>query len=198
MKLNYAVTSTVVILLSARSVMAVENRDDPGLPTHAPPVSMPTVPLADILDAVSEKSGSKFLIDRRAQPELVIGRLRPQDVDYPALLVILRNNDLAAVTIGEFTNIVAGGDIRQYALPVLYEDDDRINGEEWVTRVIQLENAAAPSLVPVMRPLLPRAGHLAPIEESNTILIVDRYANVQRIVGMIRRMDVSTPPPPAR
>lgn len=198
MKLRYVVVPAVVMLFSAATVLAAENRDKAESQDHAASVSLPTVALADVLDAVSEKSGRKFLIDRRAQSEVVIGQLRPKDVDYPSLLVILRNNDLAAVTIGEFANIVAGPDIRQYPLPVLYEDDDSIDGEEWVTRVIQLKNAPAETLVPIMRPLLPRAGHLAAHPMSNTILIVDRYANVRRVTGMILGLDAMTPPQPAR
>ena len=109
----------------------------------------------------------------------------------------MRNNDLAAATIGEFVNIVPSGAIRQYPLPVLYADDDTIDDEEWVTRVIQLENLPASTLVPIMRPLLPRQGHMAASAMSNTILIVDRYANVQRVTEMILRLDALTASQPA-
>ncbi len=74
------------------------------------------------------------------------------------------------------------------------EDDDSIDGEEWVTRVIHLKNAPAAHLVPIMRPIMPSAGHLAANPESNTIMMVDRYANVKRITQMILEMDASTPP----
>jgi type II secretory pathway component GspD/PulD (secretin) len=36
---------------------------------------------------------------------------------------------------------------------------------------------------------MPQAGHLAANSESNTILIVDRYKNVQRLVSLITAMD---------
>ncbi|MFQ5983503.1 MAG: secretin N-terminal domain-containing protein [Woeseiaceae bacterium] len=154
---------------------------------------MPTTPLVDFLDSVSKKSGKKFLIDHHVQAEVVVGQLDPKEVTYSSLLVILRNNGLAAVSIGEIVNIVPAGIVRQYPLPVLFEDDNSIDNEEWVTRVIQLENSPAPQLVPIMRPLLPRAGHMAANAMSNSILIVDRYANVKRVTEMIRRMDTLTP-----
>ena len=177
----------LVLMLIASPAVADEHSDK----TEAP--SIPTTPLADILDSVSKKSGKKFLIDARVQPTVVVGQPRSKDVDYSSLLVILHNNDLAAATMGEYVNIVPGAAIRQYPLPVLYEDDEKIDGEEWVTRVIQLDKAEASMLVPIMRPLLPREGHLAANAASNTILIVDRYSNVQRVTEMIRRMDSLTP-----
>jgi general secretion pathway protein D len=153
---------------------------------------MPTTSLADILDAVSKKSGKKFLVGHEVRPEVVTGQLGPKDLDYSSLLLVLRNNDLAAATVDGIVNIVSARIIRQYPLPILFEDDGSIDGEEWVTRVVHLENAFAPELIPIMRPLLPQAGHLAANPASNTILIVDRYDNVKRVTEMIFRMDSLT------
>ena len=101
---------------------------------HAVAVSLLTTPLAGIVDSVCKKSGKQFLIDHRVQPEVVVGQLRSKDVTYSSLLIILRNNDLAAATIGEFVNIVPSGAIRQYPLPVLYEDDDK---SHFLDRVVE-------------------------------------------------------------
>lgn len=177
----------LVFLLIATPISADEGKDQPDV------ASLPTTPLADVLDGVSKNSGKKFLVDARAPRGVVVGQLDPKEVTYSSLLSILRNNDLAAVTIGDFVNIVAGRSIRQYPLPIVNEDDDSIDGEEWVTRVIYLKNAPAATFVPIMRPLLPQAGHLAAYPASNTILIVDRYANVKRVTEMILAMDASTP-----
>ena len=143
---------------------------------------------------ISKKSGKTFLVEARVPPEVVVGQVAVKDVTYPILLTILRNNDIAAAVSGDMVNLVPTRMIRQYPLPVLYEDNDSIADEEWVTRVIQLENAPAPQLVPIMRPLLPSAGHLAANPMSNTIIIVDRYANVRRVTEMILKLDSLTPP----
>ncbi len=187
MNIKCAVGPALAFLLIATPITAAEEQDQSEV------ASLPTIPLADILDAVSKKSGKKFLIDARSPREVVVGQLSPQQVTYSSLLIILRNNELAAVTIGDVVNIVAGGHIRAYPLPIVNEDDDSIDGEEWVTRVIQVKNAPAAHLVPIMRPIMPTAGHLAANQESNTILIVDRYANVKRITELILGMDAATP-----
>jgi general secretion pathway protein D len=191
MNLKRAVGPALAFLLITTPIVAAEEQD------QAHGASMPTTPLADILDAVSKKSGKKFLVGHEVRPDVVISQLRSKDIDYSSLLLVLRNNDLAAATVGDIVNIVSVRIIRQYPLPVLFENDDSIDGEEWVTRVIHLENALAPQLIPIMRPLLPQAGHMAANEPSNTILIVDRYDNVKRVTEMILRMDAATPLQPA-
>ena len=137
MNIVCAMGLALTFLLIATPIIAAEKLDQPNTPKspdHAVAVSMPTTPLADVLDSVSKKSGKQFLIDHRVQPEVVVGQLRSKDVTYSSLLIILRNNDLAAATIGEFVNIVPSGAIRQYPLPVLYEDDDK---SHFLDRVVE-------------------------------------------------------------
>ncbi|MFQ6004363.1 MAG: secretin N-terminal domain-containing protein [Woeseia sp.] len=182
--------------LIASPVVSAGNPDKPESHDHAAKASMPKTPLAEILESVSKKSGKKFLVDHRVRPSVVVGQPRPKDVSYSSLLQILRNNGLAGVAIDDVVNVVPVGMVRQYPLPVLFDDDPSTDGEEWVTRIIKLENAHAPTLIPIMRPLLPQAGHMAAYPMSNTILIVDRYANVRRVTEMISRIDSLTPAQP--
>lgn len=184
------------VLIFVTPAIAAEDTDKAISADHVVPASMPETPLADILESVGKKTGKKFLVDARVQPEVVVGQLKSNEVTYAVLLTILRNNDLAAASMGDIVNVVPTGMIRQYPLPVLYEDDDSFGDEEWVTRVIRLENAPAAQLVPIMRPLLPRAGHMAANPLSNTIIIVDRHANVRRVTEMIQKLDSLTPPQP--
>ena len=86
----------------------------------------PPVPLADVLESVSKKTGRVFLVNSHAPAEVVVGQIAPRDITYESLLIVLDNNGLAAVTVGDLTNIVHAPKIRQYALPILHEDDDSI------------------------------------------------------------------------
>jgi general secretion pathway protein D len=62
-------------------------------------------------------------------------------------------------------------------------------GDEMVTQVVLLENIGAAQLVPILRVLIPTYGHLAAHATSNSLIIVDRAANMARILSIIRRMD---------
>jgi general secretion pathway protein D len=47
--------------------------------------------------------------------------------------------------------------------------------------------------VPVLRPLMPQAAHLAAFPQSNSLLISDHAANARRILDMAERLDRAAP-----
>ena len=152
------------------------------------------VPLVEVLDAVRRNDDRSFLVDHRVSPSIVIGQADLRDLDYGTLLVILRNNDLAAVNVNDVVNVIPASIVRQYPLPVIAEADDSIHDEEWVTWVIHVENASPGSIVPIIRPIMPAAGHFAANPGSRSMLLVDRYGNAKRIVDIIRQLDDASPP----
>ena len=44
-------------------------------------------------------------------------------------------------------------------------------------------------MVPILRPLLPAYGHLAADPKSASLILTDRAANVERLTGIIKRLD---------
>lgn len=76
-----------------------------------------------------------------------------------------------------------------------------------MSKVLPVQNVSAPRLV---RALVQQEGHLAADACANRMLIVDTFANVQRIQKIVGSMDQGeplkghncsgppTPPPPAR
>lgn len=180
-----------LFVIAIGAAHAADNKDKSEIIESRQDHSFPRVSLEGILDAVSKKSGKTFLVDSRVSPAVVVGQPRARDVTFPMLLKILRNNGLAAVSEDDTVSIVPVATVRQYPLPLLIEDDDTIDPEAWVTRVVGLNNASAKQMVPILRPLLPQPGHLTAHVDSNTLTIVDRYANVRRIVQMVLVMDAS-------
>ena len=154
-------------------------------------IALPTQPILELLEKVEAKSGRTFLIESHVPSEVVTGTSDVREWDYPGLLAVLHNNGVGAVTVGEFTNIVPLHAIRMYDLPLLLEDDDSIEDLEWVTRIVALKHANAKDLIPVLRPLFIRAGHLAAINQSNSMLIVERNGNARRIARIVRELDKS-------
>lgn len=187
---RYMVSVCALVLLAVPAYAADKQEKNP-LAEVAQKAAAKGVPLEDVLDAVSKSSGKVFLVDSQVGPTVVVGQPRVRDMTYPMLLKVLSNNGLAAVSAQDVTSIVLVNRIRQYPTPLLFDDDDTIDDEEWVTRVIQLENTNAAQMVPIMRPLLPQQGHMAAHVDSNTLTLVDRYANVRRVVEMVLAIDES-------
>jgi len=194
MKMRHLSNAVLVLTILCLPALAAGQSDATGSDQQPVLLGQPTTPLVDILQVVKRKSGKSFVIDPRVPLELATGQLVARDFDYSTLLFVLNINGFAVTSVGDTVSIIPLGSIRMYPLPVLYEDDDSIDGGEWVTRIVQVQNGPAAQMVPIMRPLLPQAGHLAAHPLSNTIVIVDRYANVKRVTGLISRIDSLTPP----
>ena len=165
-------------------------------PPQPPPMprvnsELPTVELAPLLQRVERASNKRFLVDGRIGPQIYLAGVDPNDVTYPVLLSILRANGLAAFESEGRVNIVQDGEIRFYPTRVVQADDAAIAADEWVTRIVTVSNIEAPNLIPILRPMLPQGAHLAASATTNRIIIMDRYANVQRITEIIRSLDVA-------
>jgi len=149
---------------------------------------LPTVPLQPLLDLVARESKKQFLVDGRVSPEIYLGGVHQEDVTYPLLLSILRANGLASVEIEGRVNVLPMNEVRFYPTPIVQGDDNRIAADAWVTRVLTTTNIEAAMLVPILRPLLPVQAHLAAMPPSS-LIVMDRYANVQRIATLVKSLD---------
>ena len=167
------------------------------VPSIAPPPpagsridpELPTVELAPIIERVERASGKKFLLDGRLGPRIYLGGVEANDVTYPVLLAILRMNGFAAFESEGRVNITPDTNIRFHA-PVVQTDDASIPADLYVTRVLTAANIEVTMLIPILRTLLPQSAHLAAHYDTNQIIVMDRYENVQRITQIIRALDV--------
>ena len=148
----------------------------------------PTVPLQPLLDRVARESHKQFLVDGRVPPDIYLGGAHADEINYPLLLSILRINNLASVEVEGRINIVPEGEIRWYATRILNQDDKSVAADEFVTRLVTLQNIGSAFVVPILRPLMPQAAHLAAFPPHD-LIIMDRYANVQRIMALLEQMD---------
>jgi len=150
---------------------------------------LPKTQLLEVLNAVSRSSDQVFAIDDHVQATIVLGQLKPKGLSYDDLLLVLRNNGLAALASDGVVNIIPVRRIRQNGLPLFLDDNDTAHGQEWVTRIVKVKHTSATMFVPILRPLLPQPAHMVAHKESNSLLIVARFDNLQRLVAIIRAMD---------
>ena len=93
----------------------------------------------------------------------------------------------AAVQAGPLTKIVPSSVGVQNAVPLVSEQSD--TEDELVSQVIQLKSAAAAELVETLRPLIPESASLSAESTSNTIVVTDRAANIDKLVELITLLD---------
>ncbi len=87
--------------------------------------------------------------------------------------------------------IVVGPDAydRQTPSPLVPADNIRAADAEIVTAIVAVKNIGAALLVPVLRPLMPQQAQLSAVIGRNALIIVDRAANVRRLVAITEALD---------
>ena len=142
--------------------------------------------IREVIEAVQAITGKTFIVDPRVNAKVTLIASRPMTAEefYAAFLSILTVNSFQAIDSGGLVKIIPEAQSRTYATPPSAREPDAIT-----TTVIGLENINAAQLVPVMRPLMGTSAHLAAVQNSNSLIISDNSANVQRIRYLIRQID---------
>jgi type II secretory pathway component GspD/PulD (secretin) len=152
----------------------------------------PGIPLTSLIATVAQKTGMKFVLDPRVRAAVTLVGEEPSSVTYDELLTILETYGFAAVPTGGYVLVVPDAYVRAEPLP-LVSDGERVPDGEFVTAVFHVKSIPAGWLVPILRPLVPQFGHLAAMPCSNDLVIVERFANVRRIEGIVKALDTGAP-----
>lgn len=164
-------------------------------------INLRDVEIPTLIETVSRITGKSFVVDPRVKGRVTV--ITSSDIDseelYETFLSILQVHGFSAVPSGTGSNlikVVPSTQAKQQPVPVIGEKEEkRIDNksdrksDELITRVIRVEHVPAAMLVPILRPLVPSTGQLQAYGPSNTILISDRAANIERLIKVIKRMD---------
>jgi len=158
-----------------------------GAITFTPNFREPT-DIEQVIEVVAEVTGRTILVDSRVRGSQVqLYNTQPMTAEqvWGLFLEILQTSTFAAVESGSGTwRIVPDANLRAEASTIT-----RGSGAEIVTRWINADNISATQLVPVLRPLLPQTAQLTAVTGTNTLILVDRADNVDRIVDLISLID---------
>lgn len=145
-----------------------------------------------VVEAVSELTGKNFILDPRVTGKVTLLSSQPmsRDAFYEAFLSILQVHGYVAITSGDIIKILPDATARQFAGPL--GTRGAAGPDDMVTQVIQIKNIGATQLVPILRPLIPQYGHMVAHAGSNMLIISDRAANLQRMISIIRRIDMAS------
>lgn len=161
--------------------------------------------LQALVSLISRATGKNFVLDKQVRGQkvtIVTGREIDEDELYESFLTVLRVHNLAAVESGEFVTIIPLNKSKYQAVPV----DEDLTGipkidkkivkrqkqqgpDALVTKVIKAEHVPVANMVPILRPMISPTGHLQGYAPSNSIVVIDTRANVDKVSNLIRRMD---------
>jgi len=149
-------------------------------------------PIERLIEAVSQRTGKKFLLDPRVRANVVLVGQDFSKVDYDELLAILDLYGFVAVENSGYVRVMPDANARQVATRVV-TGSERLPDAEVVSTVIRVKSVPAAYLVPILRPLLPQYAHLAALPCKNVLIVVDRFSNIRRIEQLIQTFDTGEP-----
>jgi len=159
----------------------------------SPADNFPAIDIRELIAKVARRSSKQFVIDPRVRAEIPLSGFDVNAVDYEKLLAILSVNQFVAFQSGGVVRVVPDAIARQLPIPVTTEVSPKALDDELVTLIVQVKNACAPYLVPIVRPIMPQNAHLAAMAPS-TLIVVDRADNARRVVEVIERIDKAQTP----
>lgn len=148
--------------------------------------------IVEVIAMVSEVTGKNFVVDQRVRARVTVISAQPLSPDalYQTFLSVLQVHGFVAVASGEVIRIVPEATGRHVGSADIAQPFTRPD-DEIVTQVIEVLNVPAAQLVPVLRPLLPQFGTVAAFGPSNMLIVSDRAGNVDRVVSIVRRIDLA-------
>jgi general secretion pathway protein D len=151
------------------------------------------IEMMDLIDKVAKRTGKQFIVDPRVRAVVAKAGLDLEKVDYARLLAILTIHQFAAYESNGVVKVLPDASARQLPIPVTTEIPPNALDDEYVTVMVTAKNMCMAQAVPVLRPLMPQAAHMAAFVQSNALIISDHAANARRIVDMVERLDKASP-----
>ncbi|MDZ7662395.1 type II secretion system secretin GspD [Thiohalophilus sp.] len=181
----------LVLALSAPGLAPAQSREAAG---DKITLNFEEADIRSVIALVSEQTGRNFIIDPRVKGKLTIISQHPVDQHqlYEVFLSALQLHGYTVVSGEGGDRVIPMSLARGDQTEVLERDEDGGRGYEFVTRVLATEYVEAAKLVPVLRPLLTKDGHLAAYGDNNHLIISDSAGIVERVRKLIRQIDRDT------
>ncbi len=149
------------------------------------------VELVDMIGTISELTGRNFVYDESVRGKVSVVSPKPVSVAeaYRLFTTVLNVKGFTIIPSGKVNKIVSIRKAKEENLPI---SDGRNLGEQFITRIIKLENLDATVVVDtILRPLMPKTSHVVAHAPTNTVVLTDSAANITRLVKILASLDRS-------
>ncbi len=182
----WCVMGLVMALAGAPLVAPVAIAEEP---VQTWQVNLKDADIRAFVTQVADITGYSFVIDPRVKGKVTVISNAPmsQNEVYEMFLSVLQVHGFTAIPAEDIIKIVPQNEAKQTAdnLRLL----NQVPKEQVVTRVIQVNNANALEMVPILRPMVAKYGHLAGVSAANALIVSDHIANIERITRIVEELD---------
>ncbi|MDD1622618.1 MAG: type II secretion system secretin GspD [Methylococcaceae bacterium] len=150
------------------------------------------VDIRALIETVADATGKNFIVDPRITGNISVVTSTPMKAAqvYDVFLSILKVHGYSAVPNGNIVKIIPNITAKQDGEESELRASSQ-NGDEQLTRIVQVHHVDAAQVVQTLLPLMPQYAFMGAVPESNTIILSDTAANVNRLALMIKQIDKS-------
>ena len=125
-----------------------------------------------------------IILDPRVKGKVTIfsDSLLDQDQVWQVYLRTIQVNGFSAINEGNIVRIIPENEATR-------DSNDQTQNADYVTKIFLLENRTAGELLPMLKPITGRQAHLSSITSINSIILVDRKSNVDRVEVLLKELD---------
>ena len=187
---------------SANEAPAASQAPPAPAPAEAPAARPPTYLSMDFTDVelpvlikfMSEQTKKNFIFDERVQGKITIISPRRVTLDeaYDVFLSVLQTKGFTTVSQGNTIKIVAAREARQETIRTGVSKATA--PAEFITRLVPLQYLESAEVIQLVTPLVSKDGMVSAFGSSNTLLLIDSRANIDRIVSILGAVDTEGAP----
>ena len=143
------------------------------------------VDIKKVTQDIAQFSKKTIILDPRVKGKVSIYSNASLDKEqvWNVFLRTIQVNGYSAISDNGFVRIVPENEATR---DLNFALDDRA---DYVTEIITLKNRGTDEVLPMIKPITGRQSHLSSIPSINSILIVDRSSNVERIKNLLQDLD---------
>ena len=142
------------------------------------------VDIKKVTQDIANFSKKTIILDPRVKGKVTIfsNSLLSSDEVWDVYLRTIQVNGFSALNDENFVRIVPENEATR-------DQNSGESGGEFITRVIELKNRSSVELLPLIKPIAGRQANVSSIASINSLLIVDRKSNVERITEVVESLD---------
>ncbi|MFZ3231045.1 MAG: type II secretion system secretin GspD [Pseudobdellovibrio sp.] len=151
----------------------------------------PNVDITDIIKAISELTGKNFIIDSTVRGKITI--VAPSKITvaeaYKAFLSALAINGFTVVPSGGFLKVRNARSAQRDNIDT-YSGSYYPNTDQMITKIVHLKHISSETVQQQLRLLTSSYGEIAGYSQTNSLIISDFGANIDRVMKILNQLDV--------
>ncbi len=151
--------------------------------------------IQDLIQTISEITGESFILEESVKGKKITvvapGGFKSENA-MRLFETILSLNGFSVVKKDGVNIIVPKRDIKFQDIPTEIGTDFSDPSDRFITRLVELQNVQATDVANILRPLVSREGDIVVYPATNTLIIIERVDNLNRILKIIENFDVET------